>query len=253
MALERGLLIADVFHARHLPKRHVLQYKVYYLCFPLSRMRELGGRIMSVDRFNIFSFFQKDHGLNSSHSEDWARALLSQRGMNNADGEIVLLTLPRVFGYAFNPVSFWFCLDKQGKLRAVISEVNNTFGERHVYICAHDDKRPITQDDWLKTEKRFHVSPFLKVRGHYHFRFSYSEEKIGVWIDYYDCGEKMLSTSVAGKRETLNDANLLFCFFRYPAITIKVIAMIHYHALKLALKGIAYNRKPPPPSQDVTP
>jgi len=253
MALAHSLLIADVSHTRLLPKRHSLRYKVYYLCFPLSRLGELANRVLSVDRFNLFSFFQKDHGFDSTHAEGWARGILAQKKLDRADGEIVLLTLPRVLGYAFNPVSFWFCLDKAGQLRAAISEVNNTFGERHAYICAHDDQRVIDKNDWLETEKHFHVSPFLEVRGHYRFRFAYSEEKIGVWIDYYDGGEKVLLTSVTGRRVTLNDASLMRCFFRYPAITLKVVALIHYHALKLVMKGLKYHNKPDKPLQDITP
>ncbi len=252
MALARGLLIADVSHTRLAPKRHALHYKIYYLCFPLSRLRDISSKLLSVDHFNLFSFFQKDYGFNSTHVEGWARTVLAQRGLDKADGDIVLLTLPRVLGYAFNPVSLWFCLDGAGALRTVIAEVNNTFGERHAYVCAHDDQRIIDKDDWLQTEKCFHVSPFLQVRGRYHFRFAYSEEKIGVWIDYYDGEEKMLITSVVGKREILNDASLLRCFFRYPAITFKVTAMIHYHALKLVMKGIKYRTKPTPPTQDIT-
>ena len=252
MALAHGLLISDVSHTRLSPKRHALRYKVYYLCFPLSALRDISSKLLSVDRLNLFSFFQKDHGFHSTHAESWARSTLEQRGLDKADGEIVLLTLPRLFGYAFNPVSFWFCLDKSGALRAVIAEVNNTFNERHAYVCAHEDQRIIDKDEWLQTEKCFHVSPFLQVRGHYHFRFTYSEEKIGVWIDYYDNDEKVLLTSVVGKRQTLSDANLIRCFFRYPAITFKVTAMIHYHAIKLVLKGITYRRKPAPPLQDIT-
>jgi DUF1365 family protein len=253
VALNNGLLISDVSHTRLSPKRHTLRYKVYYLCFPLCSLREISSRLLSVDRFNLFSFFQKDHGFHSSHAENWARDVLSQRGLDKADGEIVLLTLPRLFGYAFNPVNFWFCLDKAGALRAVIAEVNNTFGERHAYVCAHQDQHIIDKDDWLQNEKCFHVSPFLQVRGQYHFRFAYGEERIGVWIDYYDGDEKILLTSVTGKRETLDDKNLLRCFFCYPAITFKVTAMIHYHALKLVMKGIKYRTKPSPPIQDITP
>jgi len=253
MALARSLLVADVSHSRSFPKKHSLHYKVYYLCFRLSQLQQLSSKILSVERFNLFSFFEKDHGFAPMHAENWARSVLAQKGLTQADGDIVLLTLPRVMGYAFNPVSFWFCLDKEGQLRAVISEVNNTFGERHAYVCAHEDQRIIDKDDWLRTQKRFHVSPFLEVSGYYHFRFAYSEDKIGVWIDHYDNDKMILTTSVTGKRETLSDASLIRCFFRYPAITLKVIAMIHCQALRLVMKGIKYHNKPPKPLQDITP
>lgn len=252
MALEHALLLTEVAHMRLMPKRHALRYKVYYLCFPLSRIGDLASRLLSVDKFNLFSFFHKDHGFAATDAESWVRSVLTQKGIDKADGDIVLLTLPRVLGHVFNPVSFWFCLDKAGELRTVIAEVNNTFGERHVYVCVHEDQRPIKTDDQLRTEKCFHVSPFLRVQGHYLFRFVYAQQRIGAWIDYYDDGKKILMTSVVGTRETLSDANLLRCFFRYPAITLKVVAMIHYHALKLVMKRIKYHNKPPAPLQDIT-
>lgn len=252
MALSNGLLVADVAHARLAPKKHSLKYKVYYLCFPLSAMQRLQGKILSLKGWNLFGFFERDHGFGGHPNLQWINKLLADWEVPQADGEVVLLTMPRVLGYGFNPVSFWFCLDKDGQPRAVVAEVNNTFGERHCYICFHPDRRPITQQDWLRSEKVFHVSPFLNVRGEYHFRFSYSEEKIGVWIDYYDGGQKILITSLVGKRQELSDASLLKAFFRYPLVTFKVIGLIHYHALRLVMKGIKYNRKPTPPEKETT-
>jgi len=252
MALANGLLLADVSHTRLAPKRHSLHYKVYYLCFPMRLMKDLAGKIFSLDRFNLFSFYPQDFGFKDLHGDAWVRDCLKKHGIAEADGDIVLLTLPRVLGYAFNPVSFWFCLDKEHKPRAVMAEVNNTFGERHGYVCAHPDHRVIDKDDWLLSHKQFHVSPFLKVQGEYHFRFAYGEEKIGVWIDYYDQGQKILMTSVVGKRKLLSDKQLLIHFLRYPLITIKIILLIHYHALRLVMKGIKYNNKPTAPLKDIS-
>lgn len=252
MALSNGLLVADVAHARLAPKKHSLKYKVYYLCFALSAMESLQGRFLSLRRWNLFGYFERDHGFGGQPNRQWIKQLLSDWKVPQADGEVVLLTMPRVLGYGFNPVSFWFCLDTSGQPRAVVAEVNNTFGERHCYLCVHPGRRPITKDDWLRTDKVFHVSPFLNVRGEYHFRFSYAEEKVGVWIDYYDGGEKVLVTSLVGKRQELSDASLLTAFFRYPLVTFKVIALIHYHALRLVMKGIQYNRKPTPPEKEIT-
>ncbi len=252
MALANGLLLADVSHTRLTPKRHSLRYKVYYLCFPTRLMQDIAGKILSLNRFNFFSFYPRDYGFNDTRGEDWVRRYLQEHNITEADGDIVLVTLPRVLGYAFNPVSFWFCLDKERKPRVVMSEVNNTFGERHGYVCAHPDHRVIDKDDWFPHDKQFHVSPFLKVRGEYHFRFAYSEEKIGAWIDHYDEGQKILMTSVVGKRYGLSDKQLLIYFVRYPLITIKVITLIHYHALCLVLKGIKYNNKPAAPLKDIS-
>lgn len=247
-----NLLIADVAHQRLLPKKHGLRYMVYYLCFPLSQLDKIATTLLSLNRFNIFGFYEGDHGVHATTCEAWIRSVLMDHSLAEADGEIVLLTMPRVLGYAFNPVSFWFCLDKSGALRAVLSEVNNTFGERHCYLSYHDDHRPIEKDDWLESRKVFHVSPFLEIKGHYRFRFVYSETQIGAWIDYYADGQKTLITSLVGKRRELNDQNLLMCFFRYPLVTLKVIFLIHMHALKLVMKGIRYHNKPPLNTEDIT-
>ncbi len=252
MALKNGLLIADIFHGRVLPKRHKLHYRVYYLSFPLRALSSLPSRVLSLNRFNLFSFYEKDYGIKNLRGEAHARAILSQFGITAADGDIVLVTMPRLLGYAFNPVSFWFCLDRSSKLRAVISEVNNTFGERHCYLSAHEDQRVIGPLDALTSQKLFHVSPFLKVEGNYVFRFAYEEQRIGAWIDYYVGEEKHLTTSISGTRYDLSDKNLLGCFFRYPLVTFKVITMIHFHALKLVLKGIRYHRKPSPPLEEIS-
>lgn len=252
MALKDALLIADVAHQRLLPKRHALSYTVYYLCFPISCINKIATAVLSLNRFNIFGFYESDHGINATNCQTWIREVLMQHSLTEADGEIILLTMPRVLGYAFNPVSFWFCLDKAGALRAVLSEVNNTFGERHCYLSYHDDHRTIKKDDWLESRKVFHVSPFLEVKGSYRFRFAYSEAKIGAWIDYYVDGQNILMTSLVGKRQMLNDSNLLICFFRYPLVTLKVIFLIHLHALRLVLKGIRYHNKAPLNTEEIT-
>lgn len=252
MGLANGLLVASVMHKRLHPKMHSLRYTVYYLCFPLHHLAALKTRLLSINRFNLFSFREKDYGDQRGDVNGWVYDVLSDYAIEIEAGSIELLTMPRLFGYAFNPVSFWFCKDKTGILRAVIAEVHNTFGERHCYFCAHPDRRPITQDDWLVSEKAFHVSPFLEVKGEYHFRFAYGQERIGVWIDYYDQGQKILATSLIGTRRTLNDPNLTLCFFRYPLVTFAVILRIHTHALRLVLKGIRYRVKPPPPTKDIT-
>lgn len=246
------LLISKVAHARQQPKRNAFCYGVYYLCFALDELPLLKNALLSLEKWNLFSFYARDHA-DGKPMEEWIRGVLREWDIPQADGRIVLLTLPRLFGYVFNPVSFWFCLDKEGKLRAVVSEVHNTFNDRHCYISFHDDRRPINPDDWLRAEKVFHVSPFMDITGYYQFRFVYGEEKIGIWIDYYTADGLMLTTSVAGKRSALTAGSLLRCFFRYPMITLKVISLIHYQALRLwLLKGIRYRPHPNPPVSEVS-
>lgn len=252
MGLSNALLVADVAHARQRPKKNRFHYRVYYLAFALRDMPKLASRLFSVNRPNLFSFYEKDHGDGQQPVAQWAQSILREWDIPQADGDVVLMVLPRLFGYAFNPVSFWFCLDKEGALRAVISEVKNTFGDRHCYLSFHDDRRPITPDDWLRAEKIFHVSPFITREGYYLFRFFYSEGKIGVWINHHTEEGLLLTTSVVGKRSELTSWALLSCFLRYPMVTFKVIGLIHYQALKLFLKGVRYHRRPEPPTTEVS-
>ncbi len=254
MGINNGLLFSKVSHARQAPKRNAFRYSVYYLCFALDEIAQLGKlALLSHNHFNLFSFYNKDYGKQDGSSpEAWMRDLLKAWGITQADGRIVLLTMPRLFGYAFNPVSFWFCLDKQGNLRAVLSEVSNTFGDRHCYLSFHDDRRAITSDDWMRSEKVFHVSPFIEIKGHYMFRFAYREDKIGVWIDHHDENGLLLTTSLTGKRMPLTSASLLKFFFRCPLVTLKVIGLIHYQALKLWSKGVRYRKRQPLPPTEVS-
>lgn len=254
MALEKALLIADVAHVRQKPKRNAFRYRVWYLCFDLDD-KNLLGRIpfFSVNRFNLFSFFDRDHGAKGTvDAEKWARKVLARFDASDADGKIVLLTLPRLLGHVFNPVSFWFCFDKQKNLRAVLAEVNNTFGDRHTYLVRHGDGRPILPPDRMTADKVFHVSPFMDVAGTYRFRFSYGEDKVGVWIDHMDGEGVLLSTSLTGRRLPLTGGTLFRCFFLYPLVTLKVIGLIHFQALVLVLKGMRYYPRPAPPPGDVS-
>jgi DUF1365 family protein len=251
--VHNGLFIANVSHARQRPRRNAFSYGVYYLCFALDEMDRLKNSLLSLNRFNLFSFHERDYGARGAGSLDgWIRDLLKAWDVPQADGQIVLLTLPRLLGYVFNPVSFWFCLDKQGNLRAVLSEVSNTFGDRHCYLSFHDDRRPITQDDRISAQKMMHVSPFIAICGHYVFRFCYKDDKVGVWIDHHDEEGLLITTSVVGRRRPLTASGLLFCFFRYPLVTFRVIGLIHYQALRLWLKGVPYRTRPAPPSKEVS-
>jgi DUF1365 family protein len=253
MALNNALAVASVAHARQLPVRHAFRYHVYYLCVALNDIPRMALSLLSLERFNLFGFYASDHGARDGSSlEVWIKRLLNEWRVPEADGQVILFTLPRVLGYVFNPVSFWFCLDKAGALRAVVSEVSNTFGEHHAYISFHDDRRPIRGDDWLRAEKVFHVSPFMDVDGHYLFRFSYDETKLGVWINHHNQNGLMLVTSVVGKRMPLTSSSLLKCFLRYPFVTLKIIALIHGEAVKLLLKGLRYRPKPAPPTTEVS-
>lgn len=238
------LFFGKVMHGRLFPKRNNFTYGIYYLALPLSQMIDWP---IAHNRFAPLSFYDSDHGnCDGSDLEGWAREILKSYGIDKANGEIKLVCMPRVFGYVFNPVSFWLCHDEEENLRAVLCEVHNTFGERHTYLCAHEDQRPITSKDILKGEKVFHVSPMLEREGHYEFRFDLREEKFGVWIDFFDqAGEKQLVTSLIGKFEAMNTQTLKKAFWSYPLVTFKAITLIHWQALKLLTKGIKYISRPP--------
>ena len=180
------------------------------------------------------------------------RTLLAREGLSRADGEVWLQTFPRVLGYVFNPVSFWLCHDRAGKLRAVLCEVNNTFGEHHNYLLAHPDERPIEPGDVLSAGKVFHVSPFCEVAGGYRFQFALDPAAIRVRIDYDDPAGKLLATSVSGRAQALTSARLAMAFVLYPWMTAAVIARIHWQALRLWVKGVRFVPKPEPPVQETT-
>lgn len=254
MALTHAFLDAHVMHARHAPKKHVLNYDVWYLCADLKALAELSAlKFFSRNRHNVYSLFDRDYGLEPGKNlEDYIATLKRDYGITAVDGETTLVTMPRILLYGFNPVSFWFMKDKAGGLRAVLAEVNNTFGERHCYLCRHADGRAIVDTEWLHADKVFHVSPFLNVSGTYDFRFRMTEGEVAVWINHNDNGQRLLTTSVIGTRLALSDKRLVSAMWRYPLLTLKVIGLIHWHAIRLALKGIRYNRKPNPPTNLVS-
>ena len=244
MGVEPQLLFGRVMHGRLFPKRNSFTYGIYYLAFPLSKIK---GLPIAYNRFAPLSFFDRDHGqCDGSDLEEWARSILSDYDIKEADGEIKLICMPRIFGYTFNPVSFWLCHDKKNNLRAVLCEVHNTFGERHTYLCAHEDHRSISHDDTLKGSKLFHVSPLLNREGYYTFRFDTRDQNFAVWIDFYDGdGKKQLATSLMGKFKAMNRTSLRKAFWAYPLVTFKAITLIHWQAFKLLTKGIKYISRPP--------
>jgi DUF1365 family protein len=170
------LCTGTVMHARFAagqsPAAHRFVYPLFFLALPLSQLQDAGNRWFGVERARPLSLRFRDHGArDGSPPEPWIRGLLAAEGITAADGEVVLQTFPRIFGFVFNPVSFWFCHDREGALRAVLAEVRNTFGDHHNYLVAHADQRPITAADTLTARKLFHVSPFFPVAGEYRFRF----------------------------------------------------------------------------------
>ena len=235
---------AKVMHHRHAPRRNRFIYNSMYLVLPLSQLKTLP---LPVNRAGPISFHTCDHGPRDKKADlqQWARQMLRDADITTADGEIILITLPRILGYVFNPVSFWLCYDRYENLRAVLYEVNNTFGETHVYISARPDERPITASDTLQAEKMFHVSPFMDRKGEYDFRIQVTQTSGGVWINHYtENGEKLLSTSVTGRMMPMKDKASFVLWLQYPFLTFKTVFLIHWQALKLFFKGVRYRPKP---------
>ncbi|MEO8164496.1 MAG: DUF1365 domain-containing protein [Betaproteobacteria bacterium] len=247
------LFHGSVFHARLRPRRNAFRYRVFFFRVPLSQLHRLENPVFSINRWNLFSFHYRDHGArDGSHPRAWVRGVLEEHGLHEADGEIWLQAFPRMLGYVFNPVSFWLCHDRAGALRAVVCEVNNTFGERHLYLLAHPDQRPILASDTMTARKVFHVSPFCHVAGEYRFQFSVVQDATHIRIDYADLDGKLLLTAVTGKGAPFNAAGLLRGFALYPGMTFGVIARIHLQALRLWIKGVPWITKPAPPSKELT-
>jgi DUF1365 family protein len=252
--LAPAVCFGAVMHERHGKAHHRFVYPTAFLRLPLSRLHEIEAPLLGIDRFNAFAVLSRDHGRrDGSPLLPWLREILAQRGLAGAcDGEVVLQTMPRMFGYVFNPVSFWFCHDRGGSLRAVLAEVSNTFGEHHNYLVHHPDLAPIRAGDELVAAKRFHVSPFFPLGGEYRFRFHGHGAVHAVAIDLWEGGVRRLSTRVAGRAEPLDGRALGKWLLRHPFMTLGVIARIHWQALRLAARRERFHRKPPPPLEETT-
>ena len=240
------LLAGTVMHKRLRPVENAFVYPVFYVQLPRRDLASANGRFFSVDRGNLLSFHQKDHGpRDGSPLLPWIRALLRERGLPD-DGEIVLQAFPRVLGYVFNPVSFWFCHEAGGRLIAVLAEVNNTFGGHHDYLLHNPDGSPLHDGQVLHAGKAFHVSPFCEVTGTYRFRFHERRGRPLACIDYDDGEGALLRTAIGGRRLGWSNRALLGIFLRMPLLTLGVMARIHWQALRLWLKGVPFHGAHPP-------
>ncbi|HET8731864.1 MAG TPA: DUF1365 domain-containing protein [Moraxellaceae bacterium] len=239
-----------VVHTRLHPHKHHFRYPALFVCFPLARKQELSGPLFSLDRFNVFSYHEADHG-DGQNGDAWARNILHRFDIE-AGGEIWLQTLPRILGFVFNPVSFWYCHDTAGDLRAVICEVNNTFGERHCYLLTAPENAVITQATDLHARKVFHVSPFFAIEGEYRFRFLLHPARRTVRIDYRVQDRPVLMTAVTGEAQPLCTKNLLHSLVTLGWATVMVVVRINWQALRLWLKGTRFHTKPQPPQQEIS-
>lgn len=243
-----------VMHERMTPAHNRFVYRMAWLRLPLSRLAECDLPLLGIDRRAVFSLRSADHGpRDGSPLLPWIRDLLRREGLAHCTaGEVVLQTMPRLFGYVFNPVSFWHCHDEQGRLRVVLAEVSNTFGERHNYLVHHPDLRPIESGDRLCAQKVFHVSPFFDVEGEYRFGFGERGDLRYVTIDYWVGDELRLATRIAGHGAALSASLLRKWLLQFPLMTFGVIARIHWQALRLWWKRVPFFSKPELPIEETT-
>ena len=232
-----------VIHKRFKPKEHFFKYKVFSLLIDLSELEILSDKIrfFSLNRFNLISFQEKDHGdRDGSSLVEWVKKNLKQNNINSENIKIKLLCYPRILGYVFNPLSIFFVYDDQEQLISILYEVKNTFGEQHTYVFRVDDKNNLIKNN---CSKKFHVSPFIEMDCQYFFKILKPGDKLSVIIDQYDKDGKILFASQDGVRNDLNSKQLIKSYIKHPLMTLKIISAIHFEAFKLWLKGIRLVKK----------
>ena len=241
----------QVRHARLRPARHAFAYGTFFMMLPMRSLAVLGSKALAVNRFGAISFHDRDHGDGRDASQGgalaWLDALLHSEGITDATGEVWLHCYPRIFGFTFKPVSFWYCHDTSDHLRAIVVEVNNTFGERHCYL--------LDKPQWgieQTADKVFHVSPFCSVEGQYRFRFMRTSDRTVARIDHDDALGALIQTSVSGHLVALNTRSQWQALLRYPLMTVMVVVRIHWQAFKLWRKKVTFFSKPTPPQDFVT-
>jgi DUF1365 family protein len=244
------LMIGRVVHERLLPRHHRFAYPVFYVRCNLARLTTLDSWWFGINRWGPLSLFARDHGpCDGSDLDTWMRAQLTEASVP-ADGEIWLQAFPRVFGYAFNPVSFWFCHDRNGALRALLAEVRNTFGSRHSYLLTAPDGEPIEASTELACRKVLHVSPFCRVEGGYRFRVRETQSASSVAIDYHDAEGLLIRTALGGRLLPFTRAAALGALARQPLLTLGVVARIHWQALRLFAEKVPFHGKHPAPGRN---
>lgn len=237
------LVKAQTFHGRRGSIKNIFRYRLDCILIPITKQIRSPASLLKINKFGLFSIHDKDHG-EGKPLQDFVKMIIRKYGFTDTcDGITYLLTQPRFLGYLFNPVSFWFLCSKDGNLRVVLAEVNNTKGERHIYICHHDDFAPIKKSDRIATQKIFYVSPFQEMSGKYEFRFKMDSEQIGAWIDYQN-GDEGVYTTLTGNIQSLTFLSALRSAITVPFGALRVITLIYWQALKLKLKGGQYRDAP---------
>ncbi len=253
MTLHSAVYVGTVVHKRLRPREHALSYRVFALLLDLDEIPALAARLrlFSSNSWNVLSFHDADHGPGDGTPIDQhIRGVLARGGYDIDGGRVSILCYPRVFGYVFNPLSVFYAFDRQGALMAIVYEVNNTFRERTSYVIGIDD--PEAGVHAQSCSKDMDVSPFASRGGNYSFRITRPDEELLLAVQLRDDAGPLIKTLFRGRREKLDDANLLGLSLRFPLLTLKVIGAIHLEAAKLWLKGIPLVQRHRSPRYSVT-
>lgn len=249
------LYTGDVMHARMKPKTHRFAYKVFCLLIDIDRLSDAGrqSRLFSIGRFNLLSFRESDHGSETKISETgllrgYIDHLLAQANVNATGGRVLLLCYPRLLGFVFNPISVYYVYSGGGDLVALIYEVRNTFGEMHTYVCPVEPGQMSEAGIRQERNKLFYVSPFMDQPMRYHFRMVPPADRVNVRILETDHEGPILAATFTGAKRDLTTAAILKACIAMPFMTLKVVAGIHWEAMKLWFKGIEFYNRPERPA-----
>lgn len=252
-----------VVHHRLRPSVHQFKYPNYFVLLPIRTLAKQVHTVTSlaINRPGLLSFYHQDHGLGEVNALTWIEDVLKENGINDADGEVWLQTYPRVLGFVFKPVSFWYCFDKENKLKVVVAEVNNTFGERHCYLLD-----PVNWDQIVEAKKVFHVSPFCDVAGHYEFKFQLKNNPpdlpynsdgksfpfLSATVNHHDENGLLIHTRIEGKLQPYNQKTMWHALLSYGLMTLAVWLRIHWQAFGLWRKKVGFRSKPEKPADFLT-
>ncbi len=241
------LYFGRVMHKRLRPFTHRFSYRCFAMLIDLDELPALDKNLkfFSYNRANIFSFFDRDHGArDGTAARRWLDSQLSEQGIDLEGGQVQVLCMPRILGYVFNPLSIWFCRHRDGRMKAIVYEVRNTFGEQHSYVEAvsedWDEQAPLLQS----CDKAFYVSPFIGMKARYNFRIRLPAKVLSVVIRQQVPEGELLVATQNGRRSKLTSMALLSTLLRYPLMTYKVMGAIHWEALRLWLKGARLTPRP---------
>lgn len=249
-----ALYVGHVAHRRTRPVDHAFRYRVCSMLVDLDELPALdaGLRLFSHNRRNVVSFLDRDHGpKDGSPLRPWIDRLLAGAGIQGG-GPVRILCSPRLYGYVFNPLSEWFCHDRDGRLTAILHEVRNTFGEWHAYLVPVDAGRIPGEPIVHQCAKVFHVSPFMDMDLEYRFRIVEPADRAVIAMRLFDGNGELFTASFAGERRELTATSLRRALVEHPLMTAKVIGGIHREALTLLRKGAPFRRKPEAPPNPVT-